>query len=94
MDQLRSSNVIETNLLHLLLPDAPGLRLFWSQVGHKSELLGSIRTEHDWDAVLMVLLDHEFNALEIYEAQRPEIVTAFKEPRLNCSECARCVERE
>jgi hypothetical protein len=42
--------------------------------------LGSIRTERDWDAVLMVLLDHEFNALEIYEAQRPEIVSALKKP--------------
>lgn len=42
--------------------------------------LGSIRTEHDWDAVLMVLLDRNFDALEIYEAQRPEIVAALKVP--------------
>jgi hypothetical protein len=42
--------------------------------------LGSIRTEHDWDAVLMVLLDHEFNALEIHEAQRPQIEAALKAP--------------
>ena len=28
----------------------------------------------------MVLLDHEFNALEIYEAQRPEIESALRAP--------------
>ena len=33
--------------------------------------LGSIRTEHDWDLVLMVLLDHEFNALEISRRKGP-----------------------
>jgi Family of unknown function (DUF6998) len=42
--------------------------------------LGSIRTEHDWDAVLMVLLDGNFDALEIYEAQRSAIEVALKVP--------------
>jgi hypothetical protein len=28
-----------------------------------------MQPKHDWDAVLMVLLDYEFNALEIYEEQ-------------------------
>ena len=42
--------------------------------------LGSIRTEHDWDAVLMVLLDYEFNATEIYEAQRENVEAALKAP--------------
>ena len=42
--------------------------------------LGSIRTEHDWDAVLMVLLDYEFNATEIYEAQRANVEAALKAP--------------
>lgn len=42
--------------------------------------LGSIRTEHDWDAVLMVLLDYEFNATEIYEAQRENVEGALKAP--------------
>ena len=48
--------------------------------GKPSQQLGTIRTKHDWDAVLMVLLDHEFNALEIYEAQRPEIESALTAP--------------
>jgi hypothetical protein len=42
--------------------------------------LGSIRTEHDWDAVLMVLLDYEFNATEIYEAQRVNVEAALNAP--------------
>lgn len=42
--------------------------------------LGSIRTDHDWDAVLMVLLDYEFNATEIYEAQREDIEAALNAP--------------
>jgi hypothetical protein len=42
--------------------------------------LGSIRFSHDWDAVLMVLLDREFEALEIWEAQRPAVVAALTAP--------------
>jgi len=42
--------------------------------------LGSIRTEHGWDTVLMVLLDHEFNATEIYEAEREKVEAALKAP--------------
>jgi len=42
--------------------------------------LGSIRTDHDWDAVLMVLLDYEFNATEIYEAQRENVEAALNAP--------------
>jgi hypothetical protein len=42
--------------------------------------LGSIRTEHEWDAVLMVLLDHEFNATEIYEAGREQVEAALVAP--------------
>src|SRR6266536_1871394 len=42
--------------------------------------LGSIRTEHDWDAVLMVLLDYEFNATDIYEAQRAQVEAALMAP--------------
>jgi len=42
--------------------------------------LGSIRQEQDWDAVLMVLLDHKFDATEIYEAQRPAVLAALNAP--------------
>lgn len=42
--------------------------------------LGSIDITKDWDAVLMVLLDENFEALEIYEAQRADILKALSEP--------------
>ena len=42
--------------------------------------LGSIRLNHDWDAVLMVLLDHKLEAIEIHEAQRSAVDKALSEP--------------
>lgn len=42
--------------------------------------LGSIRTDRDWDAVLMVLLDASFNATEIWEADRPAVLAALAAP--------------
>ena len=42
--------------------------------------LGAIRMTHDWDTVLMVLLDSDFNTLEIYEAQRSKIKAALMVP--------------
>jgi hypothetical protein len=42
--------------------------------------LGSIDTRKDWDAVLMVLLDENFEALEIYEAQRADVFKALSAP--------------
>lgn len=42
--------------------------------------LGSIRTNHDWDTVLMVLLDNKFDATEIYEAQRTDVIAALQAP--------------
>jgi len=42
--------------------------------------LGSIRLNHDWDAVLMVILDQRFEAVEIYEAQRPDVAAALAVP--------------
>lgn len=50
-------------------------------VGYKpGQRVGSIRVNHEWDAVLLVLLDPEFEAFEIYEAERPEIVAALTAP--------------
>ena len=46
----------------------------------RGQKLGSIRTQHEWDAVLMVLLDQNFNAMAIYEAERPHIVAALSAP--------------
>ncbi len=42
-----------------------------------SQRLGPIRTDHDWDAVLMVLLDQNLEATEIYEADRAAVVAAL-----------------
>ena len=42
--------------------------------------LGSIRVEKDWDAVLMVLLDQNFDAVEIYEADRAAVLTVLAAP--------------
>lgn len=39
----------------------------------KSQHLGSIRLRHEWDTVMLILMDAEFEPLEIYEAKRPDI---------------------
>jgi hypothetical protein len=45
-----------------------------------SQRVGSIRLSHEWDAVLLVLLDKDFEPLEILEAQRPKIENELKTP--------------
>jgi hypothetical protein len=42
--------------------------------------LGSIDIEKEFDAVLMVLLDENFDATAIYEAERDAVIKAIKEP--------------
>lgn len=42
--------------------------------------LGSIRVEKQWDAVLMVLLDQNFDATEIFEAERDAILSVLAVP--------------
>jgi hypothetical protein len=42
--------------------------------------LGSIEIKKDWDAVLMVLLDENFDATEIHEAQRAAVLAALSAP--------------
>jgi len=42
--------------------------------------LGSIRLEHPWDTVLLVLMDEFFEPRAMYEAERPAIETAIKKP--------------
>lgn len=46
----------------------------------KSQRLGKIDTKKSWDAVLLVLLDEDFEALEIYEAPRAAILKALSAP--------------
>jgi hypothetical protein len=42
--------------------------------------LGSIDVKKDWDAVLLVLLDGNFETLAIYEAQRQPVLKALSAP--------------
>jgi hypothetical protein len=42
--------------------------------------VGSIDVAKDWDAVLLVLLDENFDAAEIYEAERSAVLTALAAP--------------
>jgi len=42
--------------------------------------LGSIRIEKEWDAVLLVLLDANFDAVEMYEADRTAVVDVLTAP--------------
>jgi len=44
------------------------------------QTLGSIDIDKDWDAVLMVLLDGDFEAIEIWEADRKPLEEALKAP--------------
>ena len=41
---------------------------------------GRIRLDHEWDAVLLVLLEADFSPMEIYEAERAEVEKALMEP--------------
>lgn len=45
----------------------------------KSQRLGSIKLSHDWDAVLMVLMDERFETVAIYEADRPAVEAALRD---------------
>lgn len=42
--------------------------------------LGSIRLDHEWDSVLLVLMNSDFEPLEMYEAQRSEVERALTKP--------------
>ncbi len=42
--------------------------------------LGSIDVTKDWDAVLVVLLDENFDATEMYEAERVAVIEALAAP--------------
>lgn len=45
----------------------------------KSQRLGSIKLAHDWDAILMVLMDEQFETVAIYEADRVAVAAALTE---------------
>jgi hypothetical protein len=41
--------------------------------------LGQLNTQGDWDTLLLVILDEDYEASEIYEASRDELVDALAE---------------
>ena len=45
--------------------------------------LGQLKVEQDWDAVLLVLMDENYEVVEILEAARPAIAEALAEARPN-----------
>lgn len=47
-----------------------------SKGGHR---IGQLKLEQEWDAVLLVLLDDDFEPFEIFEADRDTIVEAMEE---------------
>ena len=42
--------------------------------------LGSIRLDHEWDTVLLVLMNEQFEVTEMWESNRPEIEEALLAP--------------
>ena len=42
--------------------------------------VGSIRLDHEWDTVVLILLDQEFEPLETYEAERHDVEKALSRP--------------
>ncbi|GKV89361.1 hypothetical protein PEC301619_13430 [Pectobacterium carotovorum subsp. carotovorum] len=40
--------------------------------------VGAIRLEHEWDAVILVLMDDVFTVKEMWEAYRPEVTSASR----------------
>lgn len=52
------------------LPEKPG----------PGQRLGSIRLDHQWDSVLLVLLDDSYEVIEMWEADRQPIEAAIRAP--------------
>lgn len=48
--------------------------------GSRSQRVGAINLKRDWDAVLLVLLDEDFEPTAIYEADRPALTDALQRP--------------
>jgi hypothetical protein len=46
----------------------------------KSRRLGSIKFTHPWDSVLLVILDMEFRAIGIWQAERQAVAAALAAP--------------
>lgn len=55
-------------------------RAFSKAGRRKSQRLGSIKLDHEWEAVLLVLMDEKLQTLEIWEAERSAVVKALTAP--------------
>ena len=47
-----------------------------SKGGHR---IGQMKTEQDWDSVMLVIMDDNLEPVEIYEAERTDILQALEE---------------
>ncbi len=47
--------------------------------GKSGQRIGQIRIDQDWDSVVLVLMDENFEPFEIYEAERGDLVAALNE---------------
>jgi hypothetical protein len=50
------------------------------ETSKRSQQVGAIKLEKEWDGVLLVLMDGEFEPLDIFEADRPAVTAALQEP--------------
>lgn len=55
-------------------------RAFSDAGRRKSQRLGSIKLDHAWEAVLLVLMDENLGTLEIWEAERSAVAEALYAP--------------
>lgn len=42
--------------------------------------IGQIKLEQEWDSIVLVIMDKDFNSIEIHEAQREQILEALSHP--------------
>lgn len=47
---------------------------------NKSQRVGSIRLDHKWDSVMLVLMDEQYDVFAIYEAEREAIKAEIERP--------------
>ncbi len=55
-------------------------RAFGGEGERRSQRVGAIKINHQWDAVLLVLMNGKFETQSIYEADRTPIVLAITAP--------------
>jgi hypothetical protein len=51
-----------------------------SKFSSPGQRVGSIKLDKEWDTVILVLMDEDFEAQNIYEAERSEIENALRAP--------------